>query len=257
MAYRLVQPAMEPDVPLRKLGALACLSEEDFSLLSHVLSEARPVPARQEVTLQDYDIAPPALLVSGWACGVRWLSNGRRQIVSIYVPGDMLGLPRGSGSIVAVTDASIADGRLLQDAVVADRWRGLGLACLRAEALEYICMVDHIVRLGRQSAFERTAHFILELHARLRLACIIESDRFYMPLTQEILADSLGLSNVHMNRTLQGLRRQGMVELHNGHVALPQREKLARLVCYEDPVERSLLVASPAPATTGRRVISG
>ena len=81
-------------------------------------------------------------------------------------------------------------------------------------------MSDHIVRLGRQTAYERMVHLMLEFHHRLQIAGLATNDSFPMPLTQEVMADSLGLSVVHVNRTLQQVRRDGLLEIRSGQVKL-------------------------------------
>jgi CRP-like cAMP-binding protein len=101
-----------------------------------------------------------------------------------------------------------------------------------AEILEDALLLDHAVRLGRLTAFERVAHFLLELQQRLEIAGLGDRQRFPLPLTQEILADALGLSIVHVNRTLQQLRRTGLIELRSGVAILVQPDALAKLCDY-------------------------
>jgi len=81
-------------------------------------------------------------------------------------------------------------------------------------------MRDQIVRLGRQTAYERMAHFMLELHARLQVAGIASSHTFALPVSQEVLADVLGLSVVHTNRVMQQVRHDGLLETRSGQVKI-------------------------------------
>ncbi len=86
--------------------------------------------------------------------------------------------------------------------------------------LDEASLLDHIVRLGRQTAYERMAHLLLELRWRLAEVGLGDERKFPLPLTQEVLADALGLSIVHVNRTLQQLRREGLLEMRAGFVEL-------------------------------------
>jgi CRP-like cAMP-binding protein len=101
------------------------------------------------------------------------------------------------------------------------------------------------MRLGRQTALERTAHLFLELRQRLAAVGLADGARFPLPLTQEVLADTLGLSIVHMNRTLQQLRREGLVEVKSGWARLLDPAALAARCAFAAP--------APAPAASEKR----
>jgi CRP-like cAMP-binding protein len=88
------------------------------------------------------------------------------------------------------------------------------------------------VRLGRQTACGRFAHLMLELSGRLARLGLVSGDSFAMPLTQEVLADALGLSVVHVNRTVQLLRREGLLDIRGGMVSLLQPERLRALASW-------------------------
>lgn len=77
-----------------------------------------------------------------------------------------------------------------------------------------------IVNLGRRDALERLAHLFCELHARLELVGMVDGGRFDLPMTQEVIADALGLTTVHVNRTLQRLRSDGYIELSSGRLTI-------------------------------------
>jgi CRP-like cAMP-binding protein len=91
------------------------------------------------------------------------------------------------------------------------------------------------MRVGRQTAFERTAHFILEIRERLGLVGLAGESSVSIPLTQEIMADALGLSVVHLNRTLQQLRRNQLIEFKSGLVKLLQPERLGEIANFRTP----------------------
>ena len=96
-------------------------------------------------------------------------------------------------------------------------------------------LCDQVVRLGRQTAYERLVHLILELYERLQKVGLVDGDSFSIPLTQELLADALGLSVVHINRTLQQVRRDKLLEMQSGRVTLLQPDRMRLLADWADP----------------------
>jgi CRP-like cAMP-binding protein len=191
----------------------------------------------------------PTFILSGWACRQRLLPDGRRQIFGILIPGDAVGFcsdpsPISSASTVALTKVTLAtveplSGVSSPSASTAnggpDPW-GFADHMRLSGCLEEGLLLDHIVRLGRQTAYERTAHLLLELHWRLALIGRADERTFTMPLTQEVLADFLGLSIVHVNRTLQQLRRDRLIEISGSHVVLLDMAQLTVISDYQPPI---------------------
>jgi len=208
------------DPVVRRLTAYATLSEADEALV-RALGDRRERHAPGEELIGEGQPARRArFVVAGWAACQRVLPDGRRQIFRLILPGDGLGLhERGSPAVpwtvVALTALETVDAQALVEAAEAGRSTALSQALVGAALSEEQLLLDHLVRLGQQTAYERVAHFLLELQRRLQVAGLGDSRRFPLPLTQEILADALGLSIVHVNRTLQQLRREGLIELRS------------------------------------------
>jgi len=176
------------------------------------------------------------VVVSGWVSETRILQDGRRQIFSFLLPGDVAAVGQasniGNRGLVALTNVEIADADAL-GAVEAGRpgaW--LSDAARRREER----LFEQIVRIGRLSARERVVNLLLELYDRLDAIGLVKEQTFRIPLTQEVFADALGLSVVHINRTLQQLRRDGMLTMGRGTVTLHQRQKLASFACYQSEI---------------------
>ncbi len=172
------------------------------------------------------------VIVSGWACELRILPDGRRQIFSFLLPGDAIEA-RGTGSVgscgvVALTRLEVVN-------------RGPPLtadpACRDAAHQRERRLYDHLVRMGRLSAKERVIHLLLELYDRLDRVGLVHGETFKIPLTQEVFADALGLSVVHINRTLKGLRKEGWVCIKAGSVTLRNRPRLAAASCYRSEAD--------------------
>ncbi len=123
----------------------------------------------------------------------------------------------------------------LVDAVIEPSHPSLAQAVSIMAHLDHMLLCNQVVRLGRQAAGERFAHLMLELHERLERVGLAENGRFTMPLTQEALADVLGFSVVHVNRTIQQLRRDRLLDIRNGTAMLTQRECLQDLASWTPP----------------------
>ena len=173
------------------------------------------------------------------------------------LPGDFVAPPTplrlpSSCAVAALTELETVNAQPLAEARPAHP--GLAQAVRVMAHLETALLDNQVMRLGRQTAAGRFAHLMLELHGRLGRVGLAEDGRFAMPLTQEALADVLGFSVVHVNRTVQQLRRDRLLEVRNGMVALVQREQLQELANWTPPAGLAALPrrvsAAPAPQLT-------
>jgi CRP-like cAMP-binding protein len=192
------------------------------------------VPAGATIAADPESRKRQIVVVSGWISETRILPDGRRQIFAFLLPGDVATVSGssnvGSRALVALTNVEIADAGVLAAGEHASRISSsLSDALRRSEER----LFDHIVRIGRLTAKERVLNLLLELHDRLDAIGLVKEATFRIPLTQEVFADALGLSVVHINRTLQQLRREGMLTIGRGTVTLHQRQKLASFACYQ------------------------
>ena len=225
---------------LRRLSSLAQLSPAELQLLRDMAVNPRRLPNQAELCFAGR-VQTPQVLMSGWACYQRVLRDGRRQILSFLLPGDFIGsvmhstLP-ASRTALALTPVVTADAVALQTAMDAVALPGLVDAVHRTAYAEEVRMRDHIVRLGRQTAYERVVHLMLEFRHRLNATGQVLDDGFAVPLTQEVMADALGLSVVHINRTLQQIRRDSLFELRSGYVKLRQVEAMETMVDWSPPL---------------------
>lgn len=224
---------------LRRFKALGSLSPAEADLLLGVAASPRQHPVRTEICAAG-SACPPRFVVSGWVCRQRILADGRRQIVSFVLPGDPIGpllRPRIASpcSATALTQVETVDGTVLTDAAnePGESRQGITRAVHLMDRLGEVLLRDQIVRLGRQTAYERVLHLLLEFRDRLLLVGLGQRDRFAMPLTQETLADALGLSVVHVNRTLQQIRRDGLIELRSGGVVLHDLENIEAMADWQ------------------------
>lgn len=218
---------------LHRFNSIAPLSPAETRLIEDAAAQTEVARAGVELRPESNRAPTPRLLLSGWACRQRVLPDGRRQIFDLLAPGDAIGLaidplPLSRASTIALTRVETADAARVR-AAAADPQAAPALARIVAltPAIEEERLMNHLVRLGRLTAYERVAHLFLELRGRLAAAGLADEERFPLPVTQEVLADALGLSVVHMNRVLQQLRRHQLIEMRGGQVILLDPQALA------------------------------
>lgn len=175
------------------------------------------------------------MIVSGWACETRILHDGRRQIFAILLPGDAVtlqgGVDIGRRAVVSATRLEVVDVEALMGGEPGHA-NDVRLAIANSLRRHQDSLLDNMVRIGRLSAGERLLHLFLDLYERLDAVGLVKDETFRIPLTQETIADILGLSIVHINRTLQRLRRDGLISLRYGAVTLRNRQRVAALACF-------------------------
>jgi CRP-like cAMP-binding protein len=225
----LTSDPMQPVV--RRLDALHQISWKEVSLL-HAQARSR-VRVLAGEPLTHLGAAAPMFLLSGWAAYQRRLGDGRRQILRILLPGDCIGerphLRPPACETSALTDVSVADAAHVIAAARAGEAPGLARAMSAADQQHELQLINAIVRLGALSAYERMANLLVELADRLAAAGLGDERAFPLPLTQEVLADTLGVSIVHTNRILQQLRADRLIELRSGVAVLLQAGALSRI----------------------------
>jgi len=216
-----------------RLSRLAPLADADYRAIALAERDLRRWPARREILGEGEPIRERRAIISGWACRQRILADGQRQIISFLLPGDLIGMcrhrnPVASTSILAVSEVvtCIVPEEPTEDGPLAQAYALSG-------ALDQHYLLAQITRLGRLSALERLADWILEIQERLAFADLSDGDHLAVPLTQEFLADTLGLTSVHVNRTLNAMRRDGLLTSRGGTIVLADRERLKKMVGYQ------------------------
>ena len=244
----------------RKLGGSVTLSADDYRQLQGLETRCSYVAAKQPLDVSAAAAANSAWLIgNGWAYSCNLLTDGRRQVIGFHLPGDVIGLagPTALGGGAGRAWATASDcvvcalDRRRLDAILGSSSR-LAQALHRAAATDTAIIEQHLVSIGRRSAEARLAHLLLELGARLEAVQLADSGGFRCPLTQELIADALGLTNVHVNRLLRRLRDQGLLTFMRGFVAFQDKPRLIELAEY-DPT----FLALPDAATPPRKTASG
>lgn len=201
------------------------------------LAEMQNFRAGAELIAEGVCLDRPQMLLEGWAVRQRILKDGRRQILSFVLPGDIFGLcarPDGVAlfTIAALTAVTIMPVPAMYEVLHQERVTALKQLAHDLLTQEEAFLCSQIVRLGRQSAHERMISLLLEFHTRLAQVHLTQDRSFNLPLTQEVLSDALGLSVVHTNRTLQQLKREHLVASKGNSISLSDLAMLSEISDY-------------------------
>ena len=222
----------------RKIESFIRLSAEDRRALEAVRYTEHWLGPREDI-VQDGDLPGVVnLILDGWACRYKQLEDGRRQIIALFLPGDMCDpyiflFRTMDQSIATLTPVKFA--RIAKQTIREMTVRSQDLA----EALWWDMMVsteiqrEWMMSLGCRTATERLAHLFCELAVRLSIVGLRNNDRDYeLPLTQADLGEAVGLSTVHVNRTLQDLRSSGLISLKGRLLTILDEEALRRVAMF-------------------------
>lgn len=214
-----------------KLHAFTRLSPEDVTALQRLTRNVRTVEARRDLLREGEVPVQVHLILKGWACRYKSLPDGKRQIVSLLVSGDLCDLNNYvlremDYSIGAITPLKVSViSREEMEALTAKHPR-VAQALLWDELVEQAIEREWLLNVGQRTAYARIAHLILELFLRLRTVGLTDGPTCDFPLTQNDLADATGLTAVHVNRMLQELRADGLIELERKRLFIPDLETL-------------------------------
>lgn len=214
-----------------KLESFVRLSQDDRAAIEHITRAQREVAPRRDLIREGDSPRQIHLVLDGWACRYKTLPDGRRQIVSFFLPGDFCDLnvyvlKEMDHSVGAITKLRVADiAREEMEAVTASRPR-ITQALWWHELVAGAVQREWTLNLGQRSAYERLAHLLVELFLRVEVVGLTRGDSCDLPLTQNDLADASGLTAVHVNRTLQELRRAGLIVLQGRTLTIPDMEAL-------------------------------
>jgi CRP-like cAMP-binding protein len=216
-----------------KLLRFMTLGDREIALLETMAREQRTVAAGTELLDPSENYTSAFLIQEGWALRSRQFRDGRRQIINFLLPGDAFGLgalvlsrpDHSVSSITPVTLSPISPEALM---VLMREQPRLGAAFLWSAAQEEAVLREHIVSIGRRTAYERVAHLLLELMHRLQLVGAASGTDFHLPLSQPLLADALGLSVVHVNRTLRRLQHDGLITIQARRISVLDYDALRR-----------------------------
>lgn len=215
------------------------LADFEQQALLDAVSDVREVEEGETLIHAGDRLNSSTVLLEGMVGRVRDLSDGRRQILELHVPGDFYDLhgfllKRLEHGVEALTHARIASVPHDRLKIVTERWPHLSRLLWTTTLLDAAIGREKILSIGRRSAISRLAHLLCELHVRLKVVGIADDHGYRLGLTQAQMADATGLTQVHVNRTLKELRDRGVVTVRNGEVTIADRSALIRIAEFTD-----------------------
>lgn len=234
--------ALSTELLLHRLRSVATLSPRETELVLSLGEKPKQHAPGTTICPHEDGSPHPRLMVSGWACRPRVLPDGRRQMLGLLLPGDLMGdrgerRPFALNPVVTLTPARTISIARLVSAVrdAPEHHPGLVRALAVFDRIEENGLIDHVVRLGCQSAIQRLAHLLLELHQRLSAIGFVHDGSYPLPLTQDTLGELLGLSLVHVNRIVAQLRREKLAAVRLGTAKIHDFARIALLADRMEP----------------------
>ncbi len=233
-----------------RLADFCNLSTDERLALAGVLGPERAFAPRDELVPGHRAVDGLHLIVEGIAARAKLLPDGRRQILGLLLPGDvcdlrLLVLGRLDHAVIALCAVRASSMPMGAVAAMMDRHPRVARALWWRTAVEDAITHQWLVNAGYRTAWERVAHLLCEVFWRLEAVGLTQDNHCRLPLTQTELGDAVALSAVHINRTLMGMRRAGLVRLHGGTLELLDREALQRAGGF-DPSYLHLQARAPS-----------
>ncbi|KAB1073229.1 Crp/Fnr family transcriptional regulator [Methylobacterium planeticum] len=227
------------DVLIRKLEGFESLSDQDREALQSLMPKVRKVPARTDLIREGDAPEYVHLVLDGYACRYKMLPDGQRQIMAYLVPGDFCDLnvfilDQMDHNIGTISACQVVDiPRHAIDDITA-RYPHVTRALWWCALVDEAVLREWLVNIGGRPADHRIAHLFCELLLRLEAVGRVSGNSFDFPFTQPDIADTMGLSNVHVNRTIRELRALGLITLRQRTLTILDVERL-KAYCNYNP----------------------
>ena len=230
-------PSLSDDVLHRKLTSHTALPASISAHLANLAQGVKTYKAGALIAVSGDPLDQATLMVEGLACRSRVLADGRRQILSLVVPGDIIDahaslLDRRHDNIEALSACRIARTPQSQLAAVSLAYPLLGEALQREALIEGAISREWVANVGRRSTLEALAHLICEMALRMDAVGLVQKGAFPFELTQQDLADALGVTAIYLNRMLKRLRHTGMIAVRGRTLEVLEWDTLRRLADF-------------------------
>ena len=210
--------------PLHRFNEFVSLNADEIEAVENLVVERRHLKRHDIIRAQGDPVQEVYLLEEGWAGSCVDVVTGTRQMVRVHLPGDMVGTP--SVTLSKAAETLVALSRAIVGLVPLAAYSKLFMSNPRIAAAmfltaqkERILLMDRLTSIGRTNAAQRLAAFLLNIHERLAIAGF-QGPTFQLPLSQDELADVLGITSVHTNRTLAQLVKAGFIRRHGKTITM-------------------------------------
>ena len=234
------------DCSVRRLALFKGVKEYDIAWTQKFRSDQFKIKAKKHLYKETEHSEYMFTLYHGWVLQYVTLSNGKRQVLRISLPGDFLGFQTDFGgpmchTAVALTDTVLCAFPTKDIKGMFEQDRGLAMRLADMHAKQSSISQNHLVGVGQKTAEERLAYLCIEIFFRIKqIYGENVTNEIEFPLTQEDLGDTLGLTQIHVNRTLKGLRERGFMEIKNKRLTVHDIEGMKALGSFDE----SILLAS-------------
>ena len=224
---------------LRRLRISSGITEDDVREILALPIAVRQYAAEQTVVGDGESATECCLIADGFCMRSKTIADGKRQILSIHIPGE---IPDLMSLFLHVMDHDLATltpctlGFISHDVLTKLHRRRPNVAEIfwRDTLIDAAMFREWIVNVGQRPAPARLAHVMTELRERLKVIGGATGASFEMPLTQEQIGEALGITAVHVNRVIKQLREDGIVELHRGRATVLNEAKFRELADFDD-----------------------
>ena len=263
MAETIITPRVQNLSPaLMRLSQSILLSDEEISFFDGILNSKVAYERGETIIAEGEEMKFTMSVVDGWVISYRVTSAGRRQIVALYLPGDFIGLhinflKTSIVSLTALTEVTLSMVEPMRIIEVHQRFPILASGLDWSASRNTNILIEHNISLGARTAEEKILHLYLELWCRLMLVAEADSEGFDMRLTQEQTGDLLGLSTVHVNKTLKVLVDKSLLKIDQRRVSFPNFREAIRLADFDAAFLDTFRTAALATSTddsSGERI---
>ena len=224
-----VHPTFEAMV--RRLERRTPLTPADRKTLLTLPHTVRRLPSNGHIVRDGDKPEHCALLLSGFAFRYKLTGEGARQIISLHIASEFLDL---QNSFIGVADTSVqtlteCDVALISVGAIQDlalNNPAIGRAFWMDTLIDSSIFREWVVNVGRRDSRARVAHILCEFSLRLEAAGMAENHRYELPMTQEQLADAVGLTSVHVNRVLRQLQEEGLIDRNRRAITITDWPRL-------------------------------
>jgi CRP-like cAMP-binding protein len=224
---------------IRRLRTSSGVSEEDIKEIDAIPIAVRQYPGERPVVRDGERATECCLIAEGFCVRSKTIADGRRQILSIHIPGEIpdlmsLFLHVMDHDLTTLTPCTL--GFISHETLQKLHRRRPNVAEIfwRDTLIDAAMFREWIVNVGQRPAPARLAHVMIELRERLKVVGRGDRDGFDMPLTQEQIGEALGITAVHANRVIKQLRQDGIVDLHRGRVTVLNEARFLELADFDD-----------------------
>ena len=223
---------------IRKLESITTISDEERAAIEGLPVKVRALKPRQDIVRDGDTASQCCVILEGWLCRYKIVSEGKRQIFSFHIAGDIpdlpsLHIPLMDHSLATITAATVAfiPHEALHD--LTSRFPSVAAKLWRDTLVDAAIFREWLVCMGRRNAFDHLAHLLCEMYLKQAAVGLAGDHRCPLPMTQVDLADATGMSNVHINRVLQEMRGKGMITLRSNTLVIQAWEELLQAAEFD------------------------